>query len=289
MPISAIESMSFADVKNGESVLEHSNSNYDFMQDSTEDKTYTKIMVPKSSDDGYRTAFRSIDQILHLQQIVNLPGVHEGIAPNKDSASKSTVPMKRPARPQPRGLKMRFRPLGFGSGEIGNIGSSSESGSDVDMDAAPAVVRPDSEAKSKSKSEKYTPSKKRKHVEGEMKKSKNSSSSTTEAPSDKKLKRLKKKQTEIETNITDKLLASSSSLESSTHNRQRESPVPLSKSSQASDMNGGSNPSQSSQKSGSKKRDRSSPSATDAGLMAGEEKRKAKKLKKAKREGHSSS
>lgn len=287
--------MSLLGVNNGESVLKHLNSEYGFMQDSTEDKTYTKILVPKTSDDSYRTTPRSIDQILHLQQIVNLPGVHEGIASTQDSASKATVPFKRPARPQPKGLKMRFRPLGFGGGEVGNIGSSSESDSDVEIDAAPVIIIRNSEAKSKPKSEKHisdTPSKKRKHNEDEMKKSKKSSSSTTENPNDKKLKRMKKKQTDSQTDTTDKLSASISALESSTHNHQRDTPVPLPKplkSSQASDVNSGSNPSQSSQKLGSRKRDRSPPGKTDAGLTAEEERRKAKKPKKAKREGHSSS
>ena len=142
VPISSIESMSLLDVKAGEPVLKHKNDDYGFMQDSAEDKTYTKIMVPSSSDNGYKTcrsphhmsrpdrfpakhdkASREIDQIMHLQHIVKLPGVHEGVDSNSSSASKATIPTIKSARPQPKGLKMRFRPLGFGSGEPGTIGS----------------------------------------------------------------------------------------------------------------------------------------------------------------------
>jgi hypothetical protein len=170
--------MSLLDVKNGSSILQHKGEDYGFVQDSAEDKTYTKIMVPSSSDDGYRATSRPIDHILHLQHIISLPGVHEGVPSNKESASKATIPAKRPARPQPKGLKMRFRPLGFGNGEVGTIGSESESNSDEEMEDAPAPIPSEPERKSKSKSERHksdTPLK-RKHVEGEEKKKKNSSS-----------------------------------------------------------------------------------------------------------------
>jgi hypothetical protein len=43
------------------------------------------------------------------------------------SSSKATPPAKKPVRQQPQGLKMRFRPIGFGDGEPGRIGSSSSS------------------------------------------------------------------------------------------------------------------------------------------------------------------
>src|ERR1700709_1085338 len=65
-----------------------------------------------------------MDQVLHLQQIVQLPGVKDGADP---ATLRSTVPTGKPIRQQPLGLKMRFRPIGFGTGKTGNIGSSSSS------------------------------------------------------------------------------------------------------------------------------------------------------------------
>jgi hypothetical protein len=55
-----------------------------------------------------------------------LPGADKG-AISTSISEKATVSTKRPVRKQPSGLKMRFRPIGFGSGEVGRIGSSTSS------------------------------------------------------------------------------------------------------------------------------------------------------------------
>jgi len=76
---------------------------------------------------------KGIDNILHLQQVVKLPNMNED-----STASQATVPAKKPVRQQPKGLKMRFKPSGFGDGETGKIGSSSE---DDEMPKAPVRFR----------------------------------------------------------------------------------------------------------------------------------------------------
>jgi len=80
--------------------------------------------------------------LLHLQRVIDLSGVSAD--PNSSSA-RATVPAKKPVRQQPEGLKMRFLPIGFGSGKAGRIGSgtssdssSTESTSDKEMDDDPA-------------------------------------------------------------------------------------------------------------------------------------------------------
>lgn len=83
-----------------------------------------------------RPESRTVDHILHLQQIVRLPGAVEGSI----STSASTPGPKRAARQQPAGLKMRFLPIGFGTGQPGAIGSSSSSGSDSDEETEDANV-----------------------------------------------------------------------------------------------------------------------------------------------------
>ncbi|KAH8791568.1 DNA-directed RNA polymerase I subunit RPA34.5-domain-containing protein [Hyaloscypha finlandica] len=143
LPVSAIAQMSWKDATDGKPIINHNGNEYGFMRDSAEDKTYTKIMVPDGSDDGYRTAKNPIDQIFHLQQIVQLPGAHASSSITA-SSSKETVPAKKPIRQQPQGLKMRFRPIGFGGGETGKIGSSSssvDSGSDDEVEQPPAAFR----------------------------------------------------------------------------------------------------------------------------------------------------
>jgi len=53
--ISSIEKISLQDIKDGKPILLHEGSNYGFAQDIAQDKTYTKIMAPNESNDGYCT------------------------------------------------------------------------------------------------------------------------------------------------------------------------------------------------------------------------------------------
>ncbi|KAF8866152.1 hypothetical protein BDZ45DRAFT_720299 [Acephala macrosclerotiorum] len=212
IPISEIEQMSMLDADAGEAILNHEGSDYGFVQDTTGDKVYTKIMVPSDSDDAYLTTSKPIDRILHLQQIVKLPGINDSGA-SVSSPSRATVPAKKPVRPQPIGLKMRFRPIGFGAGDTGNIGDGSSTGSasDEEKEDAPAVFQrpaledeemevapPSSKSKSKSStsesSKKEKKEKKRKHTEEETQPAKQSSSQPTNDLDNRELKRPKKKQ-----------------------------------------------------------------------------------------------
>jgi hypothetical protein len=81
---------------------------------------------------------------LHLQQIIKIPGINDGDA-SAPPSSKATIPATKPVRQQPKGLRMRFRPIGFGTGKLGKLGSSSSSGdsseSDEEIEDAPAVFR----------------------------------------------------------------------------------------------------------------------------------------------------
>lgn len=56
IPISEIEQMSMLDADTGEAILNHKGSDYGFVQDTTGDKTYTRIMIPSDSDDAYLTS-----------------------------------------------------------------------------------------------------------------------------------------------------------------------------------------------------------------------------------------
>lgn len=78
---------------------------------------------------------------------MNLPGVH-GSKSSIEGSSKATIPAKKPVRQQPQGLKMRFRPIGFGSAAAGQIGSDStpveeisNENSDEEMEDAPPTFR----------------------------------------------------------------------------------------------------------------------------------------------------
>lgn len=176
---------------------------------------------------------RPLDRILHLQQIVELPSVHNSAGSATQSNPKATVPAKKPVRQQPKGLKMRFRPIGFGTGAVGDIGSSSEatnedstaSSSEDEMPKAfrkPPVIDSDDQSSSESDVEmteavpplskpivkaiceklaqastlaesRPKKSKKRKHDRDDEKKEKNSSSTSNIDSDGKELKKLKKR------------------------------------------------------------------------------------------------
>ena len=53
LPISSIEQVSLRDSRSSKAIVTHNGNEYEFIQDSADDKTYTKIMVPHGSD-GYR-------------------------------------------------------------------------------------------------------------------------------------------------------------------------------------------------------------------------------------------
>lgn len=84
-----------------------------------------------------------IDQVLHLQRIVKLP-----TAPFVSNGQIGTVaPAKKPARQQPKGLKMRYHPIGFDGTDDNNAHLSEERGngadSDKEIEDAPAFRQPE--------------------------------------------------------------------------------------------------------------------------------------------------
>ncbi|KAM3070044.1 hypothetical protein ACMFMG_003924 [Clarireedia jacksonii] len=126
--IDTIKDMSLRGAKSGKVVLSQNGDEYGFVEDTAENKAYMKLLLPNKAKDGYRIEKRSIDQIFHLQQAPKLM--------NDKGSSHATVPAKRPVRKQPKGLRMRYAPVGFGLNGGSSIGYSSDeedrSGSDLD-------------------------------------------------------------------------------------------------------------------------------------------------------------
>jgi hypothetical protein len=54
VPISSVKKMTLRDAKNRKSVLTHNENDYGFVQDTSKDKEFIKIMVPNAKDNGYR-------------------------------------------------------------------------------------------------------------------------------------------------------------------------------------------------------------------------------------------
>ncbi|CAD6455188.1 2a744ecb-b7f9-4ff3-bf45-b479611c3a5f [Sclerotinia trifoliorum] len=157
VPINSVKEISLQDAKLGKAVFSHDDNDYGFINDPLEDKTYTKILIPSNPKDGYSIERKPVDQIYHMQQVVNI---------SKENSSQATVLAKRPVRQQPKGLKARFQPIGFASapGIIGSdedesdseerapkfqkIAMSEDEISDVEMEDAPPSLNPAKKSKS---------------------------------------------------------------------------------------------------------------------------------------------
>jgi|SRR5271170_1475531 hypothetical protein len=66
VPISSIQQTSLSSINQSNAILSHKGNNYGFIQDSSEDMRYTKVMVPNSSDEGYHAGKCSLVYGDHL-------------------------------------------------------------------------------------------------------------------------------------------------------------------------------------------------------------------------------
>jgi hypothetical protein len=186
--------MTLLDIKNGDSVYARNGIEYGFSQatqDDVEESSNTVVMAPNRRR-GYQIGrhilsleiianwslvSKPIDRVLHLRRLVTLPGINDSEAP-----SKATIPAQKPVRKQPKGLRMRFLPIGFGEGDAGKLGSESSGDSDIEMEEAPertSFIAPElPEANVSAKKEKSS-KKKRKHEESGKKSEKKSKKSSS--------------------------------------------------------------------------------------------------------------
>lgn len=105
----------------GEPLLAYEGKNYGipveaFSEDDKEDKT---LLVYDEKTQTYRHAVDHIPSY-NIQEIVNVPGADQAAV----EALRDTV---KPPRPQPKNLKMRFRPVGSLPAPPETLGSDSES------------------------------------------------------------------------------------------------------------------------------------------------------------------
>lgn len=105
----------------GEPVLTHEGVNYGIPADNLSQQeagAKTLLLYNAKTESYYSTSARNI-QSYHVQATVSLPKESR----KKDEASSESV---KPPKPQPKHLKMRFRPVGSVNGPPETIGTSSE-------------------------------------------------------------------------------------------------------------------------------------------------------------------
>jgi hypothetical protein len=116
-----------------EPIIRHEGRDYCLEKGTASSRTQTSIMLP--DEGGYKAISSKIIQVVHLQQVVRLP--HMPATPSlsqsqgsQNSHDSDDEPQK-PKREQPKGLRMRNRPSGFGNEKIGSIGSDSSEDEDI--------------------------------------------------------------------------------------------------------------------------------------------------------------
>ncbi|KAK3113107.1 hypothetical protein LTR53_009924 [Teratosphaeriaceae sp. CCFEE 6253] len=142
VPLATFKSVTFeAILRSGKPVLTHKGSDY-ALHEAEVGSDNTAVFAP--SRDGFTPLQQRVERTFHLQQHVVLPNLSNrqasGVTGSKAAAEVAQAPVSS-VRPQPHGLRMRYRPPGYGSGEPGTIGSDSDSVEQHDGDRAPTNLR----------------------------------------------------------------------------------------------------------------------------------------------------
>ncbi|KAJ4334770.1 hypothetical protein N0V95_009084 [Ascochyta clinopodiicola] len=149
-----LETIAMDKAMKGESILNHKGTDYGFLTTERSEDGPREVLVPqkngysagmfvscsltRSSDSAAVPA--KISQTLHLQQVVRLPKLSSKQAdPNTGSEAAASITRStiRAPRPQVKGLKMRYLPLGFVGGDSGGVlGDTDSEDDDVPQERA---------------------------------------------------------------------------------------------------------------------------------------------------------
>jgi hypothetical protein len=129
LDISSLTEVALDSIQSGKPVLSHNGVDYVMSEDKgAQSGNATLVLLPEK--DGYKPISQPVSKTFHLRQHVTIPNLSEkqtsGIT-GSTAAGDVATPAVYAVRPQPKGMRMRYRPPGFGSGDPGRIGSDSES------------------------------------------------------------------------------------------------------------------------------------------------------------------
>lgn len=128
LSISEIKSIGTAAIGNGSTVLTHKGSDYRLSEETSTSNTAVSVFLP--GKEGYKKSEVPVEKTLHLQQKIELPKLTSKQAKTEtggEAAVDVWKPVEEGARPQPKGMRMRYKPPGFGLGEPG-LGSDDDEG-----------------------------------------------------------------------------------------------------------------------------------------------------------------
>lgn len=113
-----------AKLMQGEPIITHKGVKYGIPAEafSEADPADKSLLVFDEKTQTYRTAANKVPSF-HVQELIGLPSASK----KTDAAVEKLRQYVKPARPQPKNLKMRFRPTGTARAPPETLGSSSES------------------------------------------------------------------------------------------------------------------------------------------------------------------
>ncbi|TDZ15681.1 hypothetical protein Cob_v011388 [Colletotrichum orbiculare MAFF 240422] len=133
IPISVIEKLEIPmdKAQNGDVILKHNAEDYTVALDAGA-STSIELVIPNKKGTRYDTAPQKVENVLHFKRVTQLTGASERPAAGPDAP-----------RPQPSGMKARFRPIGVPNDTpMGKIGfDASDSEDDVEMASAPPAKK----------------------------------------------------------------------------------------------------------------------------------------------------
>lgn len=134
IPISVVQNMEIPldTAQRSDSVFSHNGDSYGVSFDNMTPKSTIQILIPSADGIKYQAAPRSLDQVVQVKRITNLGGSSTGTA---------DPTYQRPVRPQPKGLKARYKPIGV-SKALGTIGDDLD-GDEADTEMADAPALPE--------------------------------------------------------------------------------------------------------------------------------------------------
>ncbi|GAB1736199.1 hypothetical protein NU219Hw_g6873t1 [Hortaea werneckii] len=124
VPLSSITEVASDAIQTARTVLSHGGAEYMLSEDNLGMEN-NFVMLP--GQEGYKPVQQRLDRALHLQQKITLPKL-SNLQASETMGSAAAGDVAEAAvsttRPQPKGLRMRYKPSGYGAGEPGMVGAS---------------------------------------------------------------------------------------------------------------------------------------------------------------------
>lgn len=143
VPLQSIKKVTLDIVQGKAPAIEHEGIPYIFQQETTDDSSNTFAALPFF--DGIKFVSSTVEMTLNLRHKIELPNISKRPALVASDSAATVEAAQSPLkviRPQPNGLRIRYKPPGFGVGNPGTIGSESESADEADNANESAMVRP---------------------------------------------------------------------------------------------------------------------------------------------------